>query len=135
MLSFCDRQKFNLTGEFFIFLFMVTSRGIFICSAARSSHIFFKRVATVLFSTHLKAIITEHLDNKSVELKGCVHYIFASLFCMSKRKHFWNKEKSFLFHFKSSFCSWDIQILTFQSFKCHDIIKCLNVKHKTHIVE
>ena len=39
-------------------------------------------------------------------LKGCVCYIFASLFCMSRRQHLWNKEKCFLFHFESSFRSW-----------------------------
>ena len=38
-------------------------------------------------------------------LKGCVRYIFASLFCMSKREHLQNKEKRFLFYFKSSSCS------------------------------
>ena len=38
-------------------------------------------------------------------LKGCVCYIFASLFCMSKRGHFRNKEKYFLFQFESSFHS------------------------------
>ena len=36
---------------------------------------------------------------------GCIRYIFASLFCMSKRQHLRNKEKCFLFHFKSSSCS------------------------------
>ena len=35
-------------------------------------------------------------------LKGCVRYIFASLFCISKREHLRNKEKCFLFHFESS---------------------------------
>ena len=35
-------------------------------------------------------------------LKGCVRYIFASLFCMSKREHLRNKKKCFLFHFESS---------------------------------
>ena len=30
---------------------------------------------------------------------GCVRYILATLFCMSKREHLWNKEKCFLFHF------------------------------------
>ena len=35
-------------------------------------------------------------------IKGCVRYIFASLFCMSKREHLRNKEKCFLFHFESS---------------------------------
>ena len=36
MLSYCDHWEFNLTGDLFIFLFMVTSRGIFICSADTS---------------------------------------------------------------------------------------------------
>ena len=64
-----------------------------------------------------------------LKLKGCVHYIFSSLVSMSNREHLWNKEKCFLSHFKSSFCSWDNQILIFHIFKCHDIIKCLNMKH------
>ena len=38
--------------------------------------------------------------------KGCVRYIFASLFCISKREHFRNNEKCFLFHVKSSSRSW-----------------------------
>ena len=29
-------------------------------------------------------------------LKGCVHYIFTSLFCISKREHLWNKDNCFL---------------------------------------
>ena len=48
-------------------------------------------------------------------LKGCVRYIFSSLFC--ERQHFRNKEKWFLFHFESSFRSWNNQILTFSIFK------------------
>ena len=51
-------------------------------------------------------------------IKGCAHYIFASLFCISKREHPWNQEKCFLFQFESSFHSWDNKILTFQIFKC-----------------
>ena len=68
-------------------------------------------------------------------IKGCVRYIFASLFFAFKREHFWNKEKCCLSHFESSFRSWDNHILTFQIFKCHDIIKCLSMKHETHIIE
>ena len=45
------------------------------------------------------------------------------------------QEKKFLFHFESSFRSLDNQILTFQAFKCHDIIKCLSMKHETHFTE
>ena len=47
-------------------------------------------------------------------------------------KSAWGPKKAFLFHFKGSFRSWDSQILTFQVFKCHDVIKCLSMKHKTH---
>ena len=67
--------------------------------------------------------------------KGWVPYIFTSLFCMPKREDLWNKEKCFLFHFESSFRSWDNQILNFQIFKCHDVIKCLSMEHETHFIE
>ena len=43
--------------------------------------------------------------------KGCVHYIFASLFGKPKGKHLWHKEKYFLLHFENDFSSWDNQIL------------------------
>ena len=66
--------------------------------------------------------------------KGCVCYIFASLFCLPKREDLWNKEKCFLFHFGSSFRSWDNQILIFQIFKFHDVIKCLSMKRETHLL-
>ena len=36
-------------------------------------------------------------------IKGCVRYIFTSLFYKSKRDHLWNKEKCFLFHSKAFF--------------------------------
>ena len=42
------------------------------------------------------------LLQKQHATKGCVRYIFAILFCMSKREHLRNKEKYFLFHFESS---------------------------------
>ena len=61
-----------------------------------------------------------------ISLKGCIHYIFASLFFMST----WNKEKLFSFHFESSFCFGDNQISTSQIFKSHDVIKYLSMKHK-----
>ena len=41
--------------------------------------------------------------------------------------------KRSVFYFESSFRSWDNQILTFQTFKCHDVIKCTSMKHETHI--
>ena len=74
-------------------------------------------------------------DNLLCQLKGFVRYIFASLFCMSKREDLWSKEKCFLFHFESSFHYWDNQFLTFQISKRHDVIKCLSMKHEIHINE
>ena len=71
----------------------------------------------------------------SLYFKGCVRYIFASLICMSKREHLWNKEKCFLLPIESCFCSWDNYILTFQIFKCHDVIKCPSKKYETHFIK
>ena len=105
------------------------------------------RISKILFLSHF--VSTTHFCSKEcsfllvfilfvvkrpflseLSFKGCVRNIFTSLFRMSKGKYFWNKEK-ILFHFESSFCSWDNQILIFQIFKCHDIIKCLSIKRKT----
>ena len=82
-------------------------------------------------------LVTETFSKepKKAGLKGCVRYIFASLFYMSKREHLWNKEKCFLFHLESSFRSWDNQALTFQVFKLHNVIECLSMKHETHFTE
>ena len=76
-----------------------------------------------------------HLENVLVSFKGCVHYIFATLFCKSKGEHLWNKEKYVLLYFESSFRFWDNQILTFQIFKSHDVIKCPCLKHETNFTE
>ena len=71
----------------------------------------------------------------SQNAKGFARYIFAILFCMSKRVSWWNKEKCFLFHFENLFGSRDNQILTFQVFKCHGVIKCLSMKFETHFTK
>ena len=42
--------------------------------------------------------------------------------------------KCFLFHFKSSFHSWDNHILI-SNFKCYNVIKCLSMKHQKHFTE
>ena len=69
-----------------------------------------------------------HYTCRKVIIKGCVHYILGSLYCKSKRE----SHETHLFPFKSSFHSWDNQILTFQIFKCHQM---LSVKHETHFTE
>ena len=49
-----------------------------------------------------KCILFSKVKNQ-LRLKGYVCYIFASLFCMSKRKHFRNKEKCFYLTLKALF--------------------------------
>ena len=68
-------------------------------------------------------------------LKGCVRYIFASLFFRSKREYLSNSGKCFLFHFKSSFRSPENQVLEFYIFKFHDVMKCLSIKQEIHFTE
>ena len=53
-------------------------------------------------------------------LEGCVRYIFASFVCLKESTL---KTEFFLFHFEHPFRSGDNQTLTFQIFKCHEVIK------------
>ena len=52
-----------------------------------------------------------------------------------KEKHFSNWEKYFLFHFRSSFCCGEDQILEFYIFKLLDVTKCLSIKQEIHFTE
>ena len=76
-----------------------------------------------------------HFLIKITKVKVCVRYIFASLFLCLKESICETRKKCFLFHFESSSHSWDNQLLTFLTFKYHDVIKCPNMKHETHITE
>ena len=51
-------------------------------------------------------ILTDYIKIK-LAFKGCVCYIFASLFGVSKREHLQNNEKCFLISFQKLFSSWD----------------------------
>ena len=128
-VPFSPKAKFKLSPNY-------SNTKRFICFICYSHNLFL----TVLLSCHVRVsewIYTIQLSEcqgtpcskQARYLKGCVRYIFTSLFCMPKRKDLWNKEKKFLFHFKSSFRSWDDQILNFQIFKCHDDIQM--PKHET----
>ena len=73
-------------------------------------------------------------------------------FLFFQQMPFKNYEKCLLFHLKSSFCFWDIQIFVFLSFllflpvghcftgwseinvEVHDVINCLNTNSITHFV-
>ena len=68
-------------------------------------------------------------------IKGCVRYIFASLF-LSLNESTWQTEKNvFYFTFKSFFRSRENQILKLCIFKFHDVIKCLIIKEEIHFTE
>ena len=45
------------------------------------------------------------------------------------------RKNLFLFHFKSSFHSTENQILEFQIFKFHDVIKSLSIKQEIYFTE
>ena len=59
-------------------------------------------------------IILLHNTLTKRELEGCVHYILASLFFKSQRKHSGNWGQYFLFHFKALFILMKIK---FQNFR------------------
>ena len=70
-----------------------------------------------------------------MRFKDCVRYIFASLFFKIKRERLPDQEKRFFFHFKSSFRSWENQVLKFYVHKFHDVTKCLSIKQEIHFTE
>ena len=85
-------------------------------------------------------------------IKACVRYFFNKFSFFTKRYLFKNYERYFLFHLKSFFRSWDIQIFVFSSsplfllvshcfrawskinLKVYDVINCLNKNLMTHFV-
>ena len=50
---------------------------------------------------------------------------------VSQRRALSKQGKMFLFHFESSFCSSDNQVLTFQIIKCHDVVEFSRMKLET----
>ena len=85
-----------------------------------------KEVANSLMAFNLLKIVHPFQE----AFKGCVHNIWDSLFCMSKKEHLINPGKCFLYHFESFFRYWNNQILTFQTFKCHACILLNNLGSK-----
>ena len=49
-----------------------------------------------------------------------------------KKDHLSN---TFLFQFKSSFCSQENEVLEFYILKFHNVIKCLSTKQEVHFTE
>ena len=74
-------------------------------------------------------------SSRSMNIRALVKVLISSVGLAeykSKREHLLNKEKCFLFHFESFFV---FEISSFNSSDSHDVIKCLDIKHKTHFTE
>ena len=57
--------------------------------------------------------------------------IFLLVCFLSLKESTFETEKCFLFHFEGSFRSQENQILEFQVFNFHDVIKCVSIKEET----
>ena len=71
------------------------------------------------------SLIIQRLKNQPLWFKGCVRYIFSSLFCMAKWEHLWNKEKCFLFHFEARFV---LKVINFYLFRYSSIMASSNTQ-------
>ena len=54
--------------------------------------------------------MAEDIETKNKYFTGRVCYFISNFYFFTKWYPFKNYEKCFLFHLKSSFCSWDIQV-------------------------
>ena len=80
-----------------------------------------------------KTYIKEPWNQEKSLVKGFITF-FASFILSFKESTCKRRKNVFLFYFESSFLSWDYQILLFQIFKCHDVIKYPSMKHETHLL-
>ena len=71
------------------------------------------------------------LWNKCKRLKVVSATFLLVCFVRLKKSTCETRKNDFLFHFESSFRSWDNKILTLSNIKLHDVIKCANIKHET----
>ena len=89
----------------------------------------------------LKAIVETKLGIKTPKLHHgrrsgvfIVHYNFASLFCLKETTCKTRKNASH-FLLKALFILEIFKCLLFRNSNCHDVIKCLSMKHGTHFTE
>ena len=68
-------------------------------------------------------------------IKGCVRYILLVCFVCLKESTCETRKNAFYFTSKAPLVPEIINFLTFKILKCHDVIKCPDMKHETHIIE
>ena len=66
-----------------------------------------------------------YCETRKTFVKGCVRYIFASLFFTSKGDYLWDREKCFLFDFKPLLV---LEIIKFELFRYSNVMASLNTK-------
>ena len=100
-----------------IYINMLGSDNIEIC--IYFSYTYLKKHDSVLCILHFviwapchitSGCLTDHMTIWTKFVKACVRYFLSNLYFFTKWWHFKNCEKCFLFHLKSSFHSWDIQL-------------------------
>ena len=126
------KEKEVLSGTISGSIWQLTLRKCQFCLIKTFRYIFY---STLYCSGNGNSISWEHDKNTVLMVVSATFLLvyFVILKGRNKEKEK-NKEKYFLFHFKSSFRSWDNQILNFHMFKSHDIIKCLSMKHETPFI-
>ena len=71
-------------------------------------------------SIHSVIRMVQHNSSTApVDLKGCIHYIFTSLFCIPKRKDLQNKKNIFYFTSKALFI---LEIIKFKLFRYSNLM-------------
>ena len=139
----CKWRKTEITGLYVQENLLSKVRGIFFQKLANANDCFFlwtnkRNYFTVQQKCHLFVIGTRSkywLFWRYTFISLRVVSATFLLVCFTCLKESTFETRKNLFHLESSFRSWDNQILTFQIFKFHDIIKCLSMKHETHFIE
>ena len=99
---------------------------IFSIGFALLSLIFFLSRLPIFLCTNFDSI-SSNLDevlwiNSSVNVFVFEDFLLVVCFVCLKEDTLETRENVFLFHFESSFRSWDSQVLTFHVFECHYVI-------------
>ena len=116
-LHLCQKQLFSFFYQVLFFSLKSFQKDFF--ATKKINLAWYRRYTFIIYEFHL--------------IKDCVHFIFGGLFFNPKKEYLWTVTKCFLFHFKSSFRSWENHILISQIFKFHDVIKCLSMKQEMHL--
>ena len=134
MLGFKSTNLLNFCWVSIFFYILNANISLTVAQNPKNHIIFWKSVMRTLKPIHVNwfnrlrflAEVSTKLQKIDFfgQFQGCASYIFASLFCKSKREHLWNKEKCFFFHFKDLFV---LEIIKFWLFKYSNVMTSSNM--------